>query len=206
MLVSAGTEPGTEPSTEASAAPRELARSMAPGAASPARTKHGRPEPRQAERAARSQDGAGRACFVRTGSKMAAGRSKMPSPPAARSQRRRGGACPQQRWRSEVPLAPRLPAFAPRRARLRDGGGRAGVRVRALRQARCQRVPHPAAHLQPRIQVLGPQRAGRKKRRKRRRGGGGLAGAVRTAAGTVLAGVTPAPRCRGTRCCFTTVG
>lgn len=37
-------------------------------------------------------------------------------------------------------------------------------------------------------------------------GGGGLAGAVRTAAGTVLAGVTPAPRCRGTRCCFTTVG
>lgn len=35
----------------------------------------------------------------------------------------------------------------------RHGGGRAGVRVRSLRQARCQRLPHPAAHLQPRVQV-----------------------------------------------------
>lgn len=35
----------------------------------------------------------------------------------------------------------------------RHGGGRAGVRVRSLREARCQRLPHPAAHLQPRVQV-----------------------------------------------------
>lgn len=35
----------------------------------------------------------------------------------------------------------------------RHGGGRAGVRVRSLREARCQRLPHPAAHLQPWLQV-----------------------------------------------------
>lgn len=35
----------------------------------------------------------------------------------------------------------------------RHGGGRAGVRVRSLREARCQCLPHPAAHLQPRVQV-----------------------------------------------------
>lgn len=35
----------------------------------------------------------------------------------------------------------------------RHGSSRAGVRVRSLREARCQRLPHPAAHLQPRVQV-----------------------------------------------------
>lgn len=89
--------------------------------------KHGRAGPAAAP--ARPQDGAGRRCCVRGGSKMAPSRprsalpgSKMapsasPTWPASRpaAPAPPGGVCPHQRWRWVAPLVSRLPPLAPRR-------------------------------------------------------------------------------------------
>lgn len=77
-------------------------------------------------------------------------RGSRPAPPRRRPQAvsaltKDGGG--QRRWS----LGSRRWLLAGLRGR--HGGGRAGVRVRSLREARCQRLPHPAAHLQPRLQV-----------------------------------------------------
>lgn len=68
----------------------------------------------------------------------------------------RGGACAAGRW-AEAAGERRLRVFpsGSRSAGGGDGGGRGGVRVGALREARGQRLPHPAAGLQPRLPVGG---------------------------------------------------
>lgn len=160
------------PPAPSMAAPRS---GMAPGTASSARTKHGRARP--CEGTARLQDGASPRCCVRTDPKMAASppphvtariqdafsSHALPTCPASRPAAA-GGVCPHQRWRSEAPPVIRLlaPRSSPRFVGVdgRDGGGRAGVRVGPLREARCQRLPHPAAHFQPRVQVRGREGPG----------------------------------------------
>lgn len=135
----------------------------APGHGHAAPNKDGGARPAAAP--ARPQDGAGRRCCVRGGSKMAPSRPRCPHPRWLHPLQRRGSRPARPRRRPQAVSALTKDGGGQRRWSLgsrhsllaglrgRHGGGRAGVRVRSLREARCQRLPHPAAHLQPRVQV-----------------------------------------------------